>query len=123
MVVAIAIDLIYLRTKPEKAPQEKITGTGVVEQALTSDGVTRYVIRFTGERNRSYLAKTPGYTGETGKYEDGKFVHIRYWFGKKAAGAEIVDQALTEVPQKNKGNVLLILSMLLMAAGVVLVII
>ena len=81
---------------------QTVTSTGVVEQAVQADGGTRYVIRFTGEKNRSYLAKTVPYTGDTGKYEEGKLVHIRYWFGKKGKpGAEIIDDALTPVPERS----------------------
>ena len=80
---------------------QKITSTGVVEQAIESDNGTRYVIRFTGEKNRSFLVKTAPYTGDTKKYEEGKLVHIRYWFDKKGnPGAEIIDPALTPVPDK-----------------------
>ncbi len=122
IVLSIAVFAVFLSKKPEKIPEEKITSTGVVEQAHNTDGATWYVIRFTGERNRSYLAKTPGYIGETEKYEDGKLVHIRYWFGKKAPGAEILDEALTPVPRKWKGLPLLIGSILLLTAGVVLLI-
>lgn len=114
----------YVAQLPEKIPEEKVTGTGVVEQALSADGATRYVIRFTGEKNRSYLAKTAGYTGRTGKYREGKLVHIRYWFGKKGkAGAEILDQELTAVPQKQGNRLLLIASALLMISGILLLII
>ncbi len=120
--IAVIAALGYLSKKPEKAPQEKVRSTGVVEQALTKDGATRYVIRFTGQKNKSYLAKTVGYTGDTEKYEDGNLVHINYWFGKKAPGAEILDEALVPVPQKREGLPLLIGSILLLAAGVVLVI-
>lgn len=81
---------------------QKITSTGVVEQAVESDGGTRYVIRFTGEKNRSFLAKTAAYTGDTEKYEEGKLVHIRYWFDKKGnPGVEIMDDTLTPLPAKS----------------------
>ena len=120
MLVAAVAAWVYVFSMEEKAPEEKVKSTGVVEQAIKSDGVTRYVIRFTGEKNKSYLAKTAGYTGNTEKYEDGKLVHINYWFGKKAPGAEILDDALTAVPPKSKGQLLLIASAVLFLAGVVL---
>ena len=123
MLVAAAAIWAYIFTMPEKEPEEKIKSTGVVEQAICADGVTRYVIRFTGEQNKSYLAKTVGYTGNTEKYEDGKLVHIRYWFGKKAPGVEILDEELTEAPQKEKGKILLAISAVLFLVGVILVII
>lgn len=119
MLLAAVAAWAYVFSMPEKEPQEKVKSTGVVEQALTGDGITRYVIRFTGEKNRSYLAKTVGYTGNTEKYEEGRLVHINYWFGKKAPGVEILDEELTAVPQKSKGQLLLIASAVLFIAGIV----
>ena len=123
MVAAAVAAWAYVICMPEKEPQEKKIGTGVVEQVYTKDGATRYVIRFTGEKNRSYLAKTPGYNGNTAKYEDGKLVRINYWFGKKAPGVEILDQELTAAPEKRKGLPLLIASALLLIAGVICMIV
>lgn len=122
MVAAAAAAWAYVLSMEPEEPADKVKSTGVVEQAITSDGVTCYVIRFTGEKNKSYLAKTVGYTGKTEKYEDGKLVHINYWFGKKAPGAEILDQELTPAPRKNKGRALLIVSAVLFVAGIVLVV-
>lgn len=122
MLLAAVAAWAYVFSMEEKEPEGKVKSTGVVEQAITSDGVTRYVIRFTGEQNKSYLAKTAGYTGKTEKYEDGKLVHIHYWFSKKAAGAEILDEELTAVPPKSKGQLLLLISAVLFIAGVVLLV-
>lgn len=123
MLVAAVAAWAYVFSMEGKAPEEKVKSTGVVEQAIKSDGVTRYVIRFTGEKNKSYLAKTAGYTGNTEKYEDGKLVHINYWFGKKVPGAEILDEELTAVHQKSKGQLLLIASAVLFVTGIVLLIV
>ncbi len=123
MLVAAAAAWAYILLMPEKEPEEKIQSTGVIEQALQADGATRYVIRFTGEKNKSYLAKTASYTGNTEKYEDGKLVHIRYWFGKRAPGAEILDEELTAVATKKENRLLLLASGLLFVAGIILVII
>lgn len=120
MLVAAVAAWAYVFSMEQKEPEEKVKSTGVVEQAITGDGITRYVVRFTGEKNKSYLAKTAGYTGNTEKYEDGKLVHINYWFGKKAPGAEILDEELTAVSPKSKGQLLLIASAVLFLAGVVL---
>lgn len=118
MLVAAVAAWVYVFSMEEKAPEEKVKSTGVVEQAINTNGAVCYVIRFTGEKNKSYLAKTVGYTGNTEKYEDGKLVHINYWFGKKAPGAEILDEELTAVPTKSKGRLLLIASALLFIAGI-----
>lgn len=122
MLVAAVAAWVYVFTMEEKEPEEKIKSTGVVEQAITKDGATAYVIRFTGEKNKSYLAKTRGYTGATEKYEDGKLVHIRYWFSKKAPGAEILDGELIPAPRKSKGRLLLIVSAVLFVAGILFVV-
>lgn len=122
MLLAAVAAWAYVFSMPEKEPEEKVKSTGVVEQVLSSRDGTCYVIRFTGEKNKSYLAKTVGYTGNTEKYEDGKLVHIHYWFGKKAPGAEILDEELTAVPQKSKGKLLLIVSAVLFLAGIVLLV-
>ncbi len=122
MVLAAVAAWAYVFSVPEKEPEEKVKSTGVVEQALNTNGATCYVIRFTGEKNKSYLAKTAGYTGNTEKYEEGKLVHINYWFGKKKPGAEILDEELTAAPRKNKGQPLLIVSAVLFIAGIVLLV-
>lgn len=109
----------FLMKRPEEAPQEKQTGTGVIEYVIPGAEATGYVIRFTGQRNKSHLAKTPAYIGKTEKYPEGKFVHIRYWFGKKTVGAEIIDEELTAVARKEKGKMLILLGGLLLIAGVV----
>lgn len=121
MLAAAVAAWVYVFSMEEKEPEEKVKSTGVVEQAISTGGATAYVIRFTGEKNKSYLAKTVGYTGATEKYEDGKLVHINYWFGKKAPGVEILDGELTEVPPKSKGLLLLIGSAVLFVAGILLV--
>ena len=54
--------------------------------------------------------------------EEGKLVHINYWFGKKAAGAEILDEELTAVQPKSKGQLLLLASAVLFLAGIVLLV-
>lgn len=120
MLVAAVTAWAYVFSMPEKEPEEKVKSTGVVEQAIKNGEATCYVIRFTGEKNRSYLAKTAGYTGNTEKYEDGKLVHINYWFGKKAPGAEILDEELTAVPPKQGNRLLMMASGLLMLAGILL---
>ena len=120
MLVAAVTAWAYVFSMPEKEPEEKVKSTGVVEQAIKNGEATYYVIRFTGEKNRSYLAKTAGYTGNTEKYEDGKLVHINYWFGKKAPGAEILDEELTAVPPKQGNRLLMMASGLLMLAGILL---
>lgn len=122
ILLSIAAGARYLVDRQEKIPEEKITGTGVVEQVLTKDGATSYVIRFTGEKNKSYLAKTPGYTGNTEKYEDGKFVHIRYWFGKKTPGAEILDEELTAVSKAGQSKIWLVASILQLIVGILLIV-
>lgn len=120
MLLAAVAAWVYVFSMEEKAPLEKVKSTGVVEQALSAKEGTRYVLRFTGEKNKSYLVKTGFYTGNTEKYEEGKLVHINYWFGKKAPGAEILDEELIAVPPKSKGQLLLIASAVLFLAGVVL---
>ena len=122
MVLAAVAAWVYVFSMEEKAPVEKVKSTGVVEQALSTKEGTRYVLRFTGEKNKSYLVKTGFYTGSTEKYEEGKLVHINYWFGKKAPGAEILDEELTAIPPKSKGQLLLIASAVLFLTGIVLLV-
>lgn len=83
------------------ATVEKITSTGVVEKLIGENGKARYIVRFTGEQNRSFLAKTAWYTGPVEKYPVGKLVHIRYWFDKKGRpGLEIIDPELKQTEKK-----------------------
>ena len=99
--LAAVIFAIPFFRQQEKEPEEKVTGTGVVEKVIGESGRAQYVVRFTGAQNRSYLGRTPLYTGNTDKYAEGKLVHIRYWFGKKGKpGVEITDEALARVEQK-----------------------
>lgn len=122
MLLAAVAAWAYVFSMGEKEPEGKVKSTGVVEQAITAKDVTSYVIRFTGEKNKSYLAKTVGYKGNTEKYFDGKLVHIHYWFSKKAPGAEILDDELTAVPQKSKRKLLLAISGVLYIAGILLLV-
>lgn len=117
----------YLILKPETESENKVTGTGVVEQVLGAEsGAVQYTVRFTGARNRSFVAKTGRYTGNIGKYEDGKLVHIRYWFDKKGRPAvELLDEELTGVSEKSRNVSLwcLVFSPVLLALGILLLII
>lgn len=123
---AVAVFLISFFYKPEQPPQEKITSTGVVEQVHGGEGGSaQYTVRFTGARNRSFVAKTGFYRGETHKYEDGKLVRIRYWFDSKCRpGVEILDGELTEMPAKtrNAARRCQLLSLALLALGIVLLV-
>ena len=93
--------VIPLFLRKEEAPEDKITSTGVVEKLIGEGTKAEYVVRFTGQQNRSYLARTVLYSGPVDKYPVGKLVHIRYWFGKKGqAGLEIIDPELTPIPKK-----------------------
>lgn len=126
IVAAVAVFLGYFLCKPKTEPQQKVTGTGVVEQVHGADtGSAQYTVRFTGARNRSFLAKTGRYSGKTGKYADGKLVHIRYWFDKKGRpGVEILDEELIKVAEKSKNGSrwCLILSPVLLVLGILLLV-
>ena len=123
---AAAVFLVSFFHKPEQPPQEKVTSTGVVEQVHGGEGGSaQYTIRFTGARNRSFVAKTGFYCGKTDKYEDGKLVHIRYWFdGKGRPGVELLDGELTGLPEKarNTARRWQILSLALLVLGIVLLV-
>jgi hypothetical protein len=122
---AVAVFLVSFFYKPEQPPQEKITSTGVVEQVHGGEGGSaQYTVRFTGARNRSFVAKTGFYRGETHKYEDGKLVHIRYWFDPKGRpGVEILDGELVEMPEKARNaRWCQLLSLALLALGILLLV-
>ena len=121
---AAIFSLIPLFLRKEEAPEEKVTSTGVVEKLIGEGGKAEYVVRFTGQQNRSYLAKTVPYTGPVDKYPVGKLVHIRYWFGKKGkAGLEIIDPELTPVQKKTVNPApFYLISALCFLAGLALVI-
>lgn len=127
IVLAVVVFLGYFWRRPEAEPQEKITSTGVVEQVIGGKGGSvQYVVRFTGERNRSFLGRTVPYTGSVSKYEDGKLAHIRYWFGKKGTpGVEILDEELTKAAEKSPRAFrwCLVLSPVLLALGILLLMI
>lgn len=124
---AVTVFLASFSHKPEQPPQEKVTSTGVVEQVHGGEGGSaQYTVRFTGARNRSFVAKTGFYCGKTDKYEDGKLVHIRYWFGKKGTpSVEILDDALTKVEGKSSRAFrwCLVLSPVLLVLGILLLVI
>lgn len=127
LIAAAAVILAgYFFRKPEQPPQEKITSTGVVEQVYGAEtGTAQYSIRFTGARNRSFVAKTGGYRGDIGKYMDGKLVHIRYWFDAKGRpGVEILDEALIQStsPARNTARWCLVVSPVLLVLGILLLI-
>lgn len=123
---AVAVFLVSFFYKPEQPPQEKVTSTGVVEQVHGGEGGSvQYTVRFTGARNRSFVAKTGFYCGKTHKYEDGKLVHIRYWFdGKGRPGVELIDGELTGLPEKarNTARQCQMLSLVLLLLGVFLLV-
>lgn len=123
---AVTVFLASFFHKPEQPPQEKVTSTGVVEQVHGGEGSSvQYTVRFTGARNRSFVAKTGFYCGKTDKYEDGKLVHIRYWFDQKGRpGVELLDRELTELPKKarNTARRWQILSLALLVLGIVLLV-
>lgn len=123
---AVAVFIISFFYKPEQPPQNKVTSTGVVEQVHTGEGGNvQYTVRFTGARNRSFLAKTGSYSGKTHKYEDGKLVHIRYWFDSKGRpGAELLDEELTllQGESRNAARRWQILSLALLVLGIVLLV-
>lgn len=124
---AVIVFLASFFRRPEQPPQEKVTSTGVVEQAQgTESGAVQYTVRFTGARNRSFLARTGRYTGNTGKYQEGKLVHIRYWFDKKGRpGVEILDEELTAISEKSRNisRWCLVFSLVLLVLGILLLII
>ena len=112
---------LYLRQKPEQPPEETVVSTGVVEDAVGEEAVS-YTVRFTGQYNQSYVARTDAYTGPNPPYKEGDLVDIRYGFTKKGTPVvALTDPSLTALQTRQKADPkLLAVSCLFLVAGLLL---